>query len=174
MPVPFCPSAPGAGLYYWMGVTRQPNPDLMTSNVAAGKPWFTLPGTELSDWAPSNGPEQGPMYAPYAHWGPQEWVQNRHFAYGGGGVGDCVLSDVYYGQYTWYTGCPFIHPSGCATNVSSYKNWNHGAWSDLTVTPPAPTSAVLGVPWSWVSWRCGDALQSICEWVAACPRAACD
>jgi hypothetical protein len=83
--------------YYWIGVTRQPNPSRLSSNDAAGQPFFNVPGEALPMFAPSNGPHEGPQYAPYAHWGPFMWTQNRLFTYSGNGNGDCVLSDIYYG-----------------------------------------------------------------------------
>ena len=91
-------------LFYWIGVTRQPSPN----NYATSAPgssynrWITVTGEVLSPWAPSNGPDQGPLYAPYAHWSPSQWGANRQFAYGSaGGQGDCVLSDIYWGWVPW-------------------------------------------------------------------------
>jgi hypothetical protein len=84
--------------YYWIGVTRQPNPSRLSSNDAAGQAFFSVPGEALPMFAPSNGPHEGPQYAPYAHWGPHMWSSiNRLWTYGGGSNGDCVLSDIYYG-----------------------------------------------------------------------------
>ena len=59
--------SPAPAYWYWMGVTRQPNPDRLSSAAAAGLPFYTVTGDELPMFAPSNGPHEGPMYAPYAH-----------------------------------------------------------------------------------------------------------
>jgi hypothetical protein len=88
----------GTDAYYWLGVTRQPNPALLTSKAAAGLPWLSVRGERFSMWAPSNGPREGPQYAPYSHWGPSQWAwSNRHFTYVEGSNGDCVLTDLFYG-----------------------------------------------------------------------------
>jgi hypothetical protein len=73
----------------------------LTSNKAAGASFFSVSGnTTLSMFAPSNGKAEGPQYAGYAHWGPQQWAANRHFSYtslSGDLNGDCVLSDIWLG-----------------------------------------------------------------------------
>ena len=81
--------------YYWMGAFRQGNPSLYVSGNADLKPFVTIPGTLLSQWAPSNGPLEGPQYKAYSHWAPSLWgAPDKMF---NSGNGDCVLSDVIWG-----------------------------------------------------------------------------
>jgi hypothetical protein len=63
--------------YYWMGVTRQNDSTLLTSKAAAGKRYSTVHGTRLPFYAPSNGPLEGPAFAPYAHWAAAMFGANR-------------------------------------------------------------------------------------------------
>jgi hypothetical protein len=80
--------------FYWIGVTRQPNPDKLTSNIADQARWYTLPGTYLPMFAPSNHPDEAPMYAPYAHWSPYVFYTGRMW---GGTQGDCVMANIAWG-----------------------------------------------------------------------------
>jgi hypothetical protein len=82
---------------YWQGVTRQPNPDKLTSNIAEQARWYQLPGTYLPMFAPSNHPDEAPMYAPYAHWGPQMFKQGRMWGNTGTSAGDCAMATVNWG-----------------------------------------------------------------------------
>jgi hypothetical protein len=85
----------GAWNFYWIGVFRQGNPSLYTSGNADLKPFVTIPGTPLSQWAPSRGTWEAPQYKPYSHWSPSLWgVPDKMF---NSANGDCVLSDVIWG-----------------------------------------------------------------------------
>ncbi len=68
-------------------------------------------------------------------------------------------------QYTFYTGCPFIHPFGCAAEFATYQAFNKiSTWTSPTVsTTGLPPSSNLGVPWVWISWDCSLTSTSICE-----------
>jgi hypothetical protein len=63
--------------FYWIGVTRQSDSSLLLSQAAAGKRYMTVTGTRLPFYAPSNGPLEGPAFAPYAHWGAIMFGANR-------------------------------------------------------------------------------------------------
>ena len=63
--------------WYWMGVTRQSDSSLLLSKAAAGKRYLTVTGTPLPFYAPSNGPLEGPAFAPYAHWSAWMFGANR-------------------------------------------------------------------------------------------------
>lgn len=74
---------------------RQGNPGLFISGNADLKPFVTIPGTLLSQWAPSHGPTEGPQYRAYSHWAPAMWgTPDKMF---NSANGDCVLSDVIWG-----------------------------------------------------------------------------
>jgi hypothetical protein len=63
--------------FYWIGATRQSDSSLLLSKAAAGKRFLTVTGTRLPFYAPSNGPLEGPAFAPYAHWSPIMFGSNR-------------------------------------------------------------------------------------------------
>jgi hypothetical protein len=85
----------GAWNFYWMGVFRQGNPSLYTSSNADGKPFVTIPGTRLSQFAPSRGPWEAPQYKAYSHWSPGIWGASKKMF--DSAQGDCVLSDLVWG-----------------------------------------------------------------------------
>jgi hypothetical protein len=54
--------------FYWIGATRQFSIANMLRKVSAGQRYMTVTGTRLPYVVPSNGPLEGPAFAPYAHW----------------------------------------------------------------------------------------------------------
>jgi hypothetical protein len=89
---------PAPTYWYWIGASRQFNASLLTSQAAAGKRFYTVTGTQLPFYAPSNGASEAPMYAPYAHWSVYQFSTNRMYSYANQfpNTGDCVMSDLYY------------------------------------------------------------------------------
>lgn len=89
---------PAQSLRYWLGVTRITDPALLESNRRGS--WHSLPGSYLPLLAPSNGQQQAPLFAPYAHWSPLMWEWGRMEGYGGEvGVvdADCVMASLEFG-----------------------------------------------------------------------------